>query len=1181
MQPPAIPKNEPTRLLALQECQLLDTPDEERFDRLTRLTKDVFGTSIVLISLVDAERQWFKSSQGLEACETGRDVSFCGHAILNEEIFQVSDARRDPRFIDNPLVTGQPKIRFYAGAPLNTSDGYRIGTLCIIDENPRQLNQQELASLRDLADCVEREINLNRVQRHTEALSILAQITSQATVDVKGALRQALNLACDYLNMPFGIISRIIGNDYEVQFQISPPDTLYDQQHFPLGQTYCSLTLKGDDVLAIGQMGESEYAAHPCYETFALESYIGVPVTVLGAPFGTLNFSSPEPRKRHIFSQFDIEFVRLLGRWVSTTLQRRLLDESLQESEARLRGLFELSPVGIALNDFTSGAFIEVNEALIRPTGYSREEFLSLSYRDLTPREYEKQEARKLQSLEQTGRYGPYEKEYINKEGKRYPVVVNGMIVHDNSGRKMLWSIIEDVTERKRAQRELTRFKNTLDQTLDCVFMFDADTLLFSYVNEGAIQQVGYTQDELAMLHPYDIKPEFSEVQFKQMIAPMLAGKQNAVNFETIHQHKSGKHIPVEIFLQYVEQQNESGRFVAIVRDITERLRTRNALKEQAERTQAILENMVDGIITINENGIIDSFNPAAEHIFGYSADEVLGQNINMLIPNRLRNAHESFLTGYLETGEESIAGNGREVEGVRKDGRLFPVELAVSTVTHQGRPLYIGLVRDITERKRLEEMKSEFVSTVSHELRTPLTSIRGALNLVIGKAGHLLEGKPKQMLMMAERNSERLTLLINDILDLEKIESGRMEFEFQSVDLVQLVRQALEDNEGYARQHQVKLVMETTLTEATVYADEHRLLQVLANLISNAVKFSPREKPVEISISSTDSNYRVVVRDFGNGIPEKFKKRIFQRFAQADSSDTREKGGTGLGLSISKAIIDRHSGVIAYESKPGQGARFYFELPAKPVTAGLHRNTSKGAAVLICEDNQDVAEILAEILLGEGVNSDIAPSIAQARSLLATHRYQLILLDLILPDGDGIALLEGLRTDPATAQLPVIVVSADAEEGKKSFKGNVMSVIDWLQKPVDQERLKRAMDEALNRSPRPHILHVEDDMDIVQIVHTLIDDTADFSYATSLKEAQQKLALDEYDLVILDLGLKDGDGTELLDDIKRSCPVLIFSAERPVREVTQRVNTALTKTHTNNQELLITIKTLLKRQEA
>jgi len=356
------------------------------------------------------------------------------------------------------------------------------------------------------------------------------------------------------------------------------------------------------------------------------------------------------------------------------------------------------------------------------------------------------------------------------------------------------------VSERKQTEKELNYFKTTLDMTMDCVFMFDPDTLKFFYVNQGAMAQVGYTYNELLNMRPYDIKPKFNEAAFREMIAPMLSGKQCSTNFETIHQHKNGSQIPVEIFLQYISPPGETPRFVAIV--------------------------------------------------------------------------------------------------------------------------------RDITERKKIDNLKSEFISTVSHELRTPLTSIRGSLGLLIGGALGTLPQDVKNLIDIANKNSERLLLLINDILDMEKIESGNMKFNYAVQPLLPLIQQALVINQAYVDQFEIRFELTTELNQVYVNVDADRLIQVLSNLISNAAKFSPAGSCVNLSMAHHANNIRVSVADQGQGIPEEFQHRIFHKFSQADASNTRQKGGTGLGLSISKSIIETMSGGIGFSSKTGAGTTFYFDLP-------------------------------------------------------------------------------------------------------------------------------------------------------------------------------------------------------------------------------------------------------------
>ncbi|NWG87048.1 MAG: PAS domain S-box protein [Hydrogenophilaceae bacterium] len=368
----------------------------------------------------------------------------------------------------------------------------------------------------------------------------------------------------------------------------------------------------------------------------------------------------------------------------------------------------------------------------------------------------------------------------------------------------------------------------------------------------------------------------------------------------------------------------------------TERLEETSAqLRDHAIRIQTIFDTVVDGIITINEEGIIETFNSAAERIFEYEAHEVIGRNISMLMPEPHRSGHDGYLRHYLATGERKLIGRNRELEGCRKDGSIFPLDLAVNEMHLDGHRLFTGIVRDISERKQLERIKNEFLSTVSHELRTPITSIRGSLGLLAGGAMGDLAPEVKQLLSISLSNSERLINLINDILDLNKIESGRMNYAIKRVELLPLLEQAMEANRYYATQYEVGFELVNALPGVWLMADPDRLMQVLANLMSNAVKFSPRRGVVTLAMDRPKPGHvRVSVRDQGPGIPEGFRANIFHKFAQADASDSRQKGGTGLGLNISKAIIEHFGGAIGYDSPPGEGATFWFELPTDETSA-------------------------------------------------------------------------------------------------------------------------------------------------------------------------------------------------------------------------------------------------------
>lgn len=523
MQPAPLPANEAQRLATLYSLNILDTPREERFDRITRLTSRLFDVPIVLVSLIDANRQWFKSCQGLEADETSREISFCAHAILDKSIFIIPDAREDARFADNPAVTGAPNVRFYAGYPLAAADGNLLGTLCIVDCRPRSFGIAEQQSLRDLGAWVEQELNT-----------------------------------------------------------------------------------------------------------------------------GTL-------------------------------------------SEA------------------------------------------------------------------------------------------------------------------------------------------------------------------------------------------------------------------------YLELQ-----------------RTRTALQESEARHRALVESAPEAIITLDEQQRITAWNNAAEGMFGIPAIKPLHQPVTCLLDSEDR---ERFLAALLEDASNN---QSLPLEFLGQGGRSkpFPMELSLAHWhTTQGRFVSV-IIRDISERREIEEMKSSFVATVSHELRTPLTAMRGALGLICGSMAESIPASAMTLLRIASSNCERLVRLTNDILDLEKISAGQLLFHNTEIRLIPLLAEALAANQAYAAQLGVEFKLRKPVPDTNLQADPDRLMQVLTNLLSNAAKFSPNGGVVELGARLLPTGLRVEVLDSGPGIPVEFEAHIFERFAQADTTLTRKAGGTGLGLSISKAIIDKIGGRIGFDRRAEGGSCFYFELP-------------------------------------------------------------------------------------------------------------------------------------------------------------------------------------------------------------------------------------------------------------
>ena len=360
----------------------------------------------------------------------------------------------------------------------------------------------------------------------------------------------------------------------------------------------------------------------------------------------------------------------------------------------------------------------------------------------------------------------------------------------------------------------------------------------------------------------------------------------------------------------------------------------------------AAAECCPSAIVMINRAGAILLVNAEAEKLFQYRRDQLIGKPVALLLPPRYRAEFPSALNGFCDHPQSLPMGKGGEFSVLRKDGSELPVEIGLNQVPmDDGSTAIVAAIADVSERKQSDNNKDEFVAMVSHELRTPMTSIAASLGLLVADSTGNLSGAAKRLLRIAHGNSQRLVRLINDILDVEKIESGQVEFDMKTFDICPLIEQAIEANRGYANQFEVNLRLDPESTGAFVRADIDRLTQVVTNLLSNAVKYSPRGGEVLVTIENRDKKTRVEVHDQGPGIPQEFRPRIFQRFAQADSAEVRKKGGTGLGLSIVKQIVIKLGGEVGFDAAPGGGTVFYFDLPRAEGTAEHSPNRIKDVA--------------------------------------------------------------------------------------------------------------------------------------------------------------------------------------------------------------------------------------------
>lgn len=595
------------------------------------------------------------------------------------------------------------------------------------------------------------------------------------------------------------------------------------------------------------------------------------------------------------------------------------------------------------------------------------------------------------------------------------------------------------------------------------------------------------------------------------------------------------------------------------------------------EKFRLAVEACPSGMVMTDGAGIIVLTNAEAERLFGYQRSELIGRPIEILIPERLRNKHQRHRHTFIEHPQTRHAEASRNLFGLRQDGTEFPVEIGLEPICSRDGLLVLSVITDISDRKRVDRLKNEFVSTVSHELRTPLTSISGSLGLLVGGAAGALPEPALRLLTIAQNNSQRLVRLINDILDIEKIESGQIVFNFKRLDVHALIEQVIEANRAYADGFGVQVRLELASTPGDVYADPDRLAQVITNLLSNAIKFSPLNGEVIVAIEQRANNVRFSVRDHGSGIPAEFKPRVFEKFAQADTTDARQKGGTGLGLSIVKQIVTRLGGQVGFDEAPGGGTVFHVELPAWAQVARQDIDTDqRGVRILLCEDDPDAASALRDGLHPFGFSTDFARNPADAIARAKYDRYAAILVDFELPDADGVNFLGRLREQPEIYKTPIVILSA----GRKIDRNEMSKrdVLEWIEKPADVDQLARILDGAIGHevNGRPRILHVDDDHDVLELVAQILEPTAIVVSVDSIEAARRALTTQHFDLAVLDISVGPVSGLDLLPDLHSRkgapIPVIVFSAHGAELATDPQVEAKLTKSRASLDALVAAI---------
>ncbi len=703
---------------------------------------------------------------------------------------------------------------------------------------------------------------------------------------------------------------------------------------------------------------------------------------------------------------------------------------------------------------------------------------------------------------------------------------------------------------------------------------FDMDGSIL-HTNENSCQAFGYTRAELlGQSHLVLVSEnERGTEAYCRFWEAVQRGEAKSGQFLRVG--KAGNPIWLEgSYNSVLNGSNSPKKIVMLATDVTQRVKMQEDLGNTEVRLHAILDNVVDGILTIDGAGTIVSVNPAVVRMFGYDEPELLGSNVRMLMPEAKRIVHDRSLSRHESTAEPTVIGLGQDLEGLTKDGRAFPIELTVTEIALHRQRMFVGLVRDVTERRKAEEAerqariaaeeasraKSDFLANMSHEVRTPVSVIMGMTHL--GLRAQPTE-RQRGYLTKIDSAARSLLSIINDILDFSKVEAGKLVLEqiaFSLEDVFANVRDMV-----YQKAEQKGLPIDFSIGEGIptrLVGDPLRLGQILINLVGNAIKFTDRGR-IGVTVRLADllpndaAGPRTLcfsVSDTGIGMSQAQIANLFQSFNQADTSFTRRFGGTGLGLAICQRLTRLMGGTISVESVVGRGSTFHFtarlELsPALSANAPVPEDDQGTRSILIVEDNENTSTFLAECLRANGFDARTVSSGEEAISALLARSqagapFHLVLMDWRLPGIDGIEAARRIKSNQTLSHVPaILMISAfDREEVMSGLGG--LQLQGFLLKPVTERQLLQAVEHVLRRRPAApadsppraaldtrllagcKVLLVEDNELNRDLATELLGDLGiKVSVATNGAEAVDQVHKQLFDLVLMDIQMPIMDG--------------------------------------------------------
>ena len=794
----------------------------------------------------------------------------------------------------------------------------------------------------------------------------------------------------------------------------------------------------------------------------------------------------------------------------------------------------------------TDGFFKRLNPTWQTRLGYSIEELLAKPFIDFVHPDDRQSTIQEVEKLSTGLNTISFENRYRCKDGSYRRLSWNAAPFVEQ---QLIYAIGRDVTEFKQTEQALRlseeRYRLLFESNPHSVWVYDLESLAIIDVNDAAILTYGYSREEFLTLNIKDLRPIEDVPAFLEKVARV----RDVLEDQGISTHcrKDGTKVEVEITSNPIIYGRRKARLV-VSTDITERKHAEEALRQSEERFRLTVDNVVDyAILMLDTAGCVTSWNPGAQRIKGYRADEIIGKNFSQFYPRA------DVEAGKPQHELAAAAKEGRCLdEGwrVRKDGSTFWANVVITALRDEQGTLrgYSKLTRDMTQSKLAQEamsqakdaaeqsnkFKDQFLSTMSHELRTPLNAVLGFSDLLNDECYGALNDRQHRYVNHIQTGGKHLLRLINDILDLSRIEAGRLQLAIENVAVNTCMSEAVDCLRPLSdKKSQTVLVKPSA--NLSVRADATRLKQILMNLLGNAVKFTPDSGKIEVAAHQIGDVVRMEVRDTGPGIPLEEQQRIFNAFQRLQQSKTTE--GTGLGLAITKRLVELQGGNLGIDSQPGNGSCFYFTLPLVPTFVPkegrpleLKSRAGESPRILVVEDHSAAAFVIQSHLTSAGYDVILCAESSRAVELAAEMQPSAITLGVIMKPVDGWEILTRLKTDSLTSAIPVIIVSIVDEPGT----GALLGADEYIVKPVDKRTLLAAVERCLNNresitSVRP-ILIVEDDTPTREFLAEFLCQRG-YVVATAADgaEARASVAASLPELVILDLILPHVSGFQLL----------------------------------------------------